>query len=158
MNIKYFYNCRTLDEVKRKYKELAMLHHPDRGGNTATMQEINNEYEEIQKNPLFDFSNESQEDQEEFLKYPEIINQIIGLDGLIIELIGNWIWISGNTYPHRTILKQNGFFFAPKKVMWYYRPPDYKSLNRSPKSIDEIRFKYGSDIIGYKSKNFELKN
>ena len=52
MNIKYFYNCHTLEEVKRKYKELAMLHHPDRGGNTATMQEINLEYEEIQKEPL----------------------------------------------------------------------------------------------------------
>jgi len=140
MNIKYFYNCRTLDEVKRKYKELAMIHHPDRGGCTATMQEINNEYEEIQKNPLFDFSNETEEDREEFIKYPEIINQVIGPDGLIIELIGNWIWISGNTYPHRSKLKQTGFYFAPKKVMWYYRPPDYKSSNRSPKSIDEIRF------------------
>jgi len=101
MNIKYFYNCHSLEEVKRKYKELAMLHHPDRGGNTAIMQEINLEYEEIQKNPLFDFSNETEEDQEEFIRYPEIINQIIGLDGLIIELIDNWIWISGNTYPHR---------------------------------------------------------
>ena len=70
MNIKYFYNCHTLEEVKRKYKELAMLHHPDRGGNTATMQEINLEYEEIQKNPLFDFSNETEEDQEEFHSLP----------------------------------------------------------------------------------------
>ena len=58
MNIKYFYDCHTLEEVKRKYKELAMLHHPDRGGNTATMQEINLEYEEIQKNPLFNFARE----------------------------------------------------------------------------------------------------
>jgi curved DNA-binding protein CbpA len=140
--------------VKRKYKELAMLHHPDRGGNTATMQEINNEYEEIQKNPLFDFYKESEEDQEEFIKYPDIINQIIGLNGLIIELIGNWIWISGNTYPHRGRLKQIGFYFAPKKVMWYYRPSEYKSVNRSPKTIESIRLKYGSDIIiNYKEKH-----
>ena len=158
MNIKYFYNCHSLEEVKRKYKELAMLHHPDRGGNTATMQEINLEYEEIQKNPLFDFANETEEDQEEFIRYPEIINQIIGLDGLIIELIGNWIWISGNTYPHRGRLKQIGFFFAPKKVMWYYRPSDYKSSNRSPKTIESIRLKYGSDIIETKNRIFELRN
>ena len=158
MNIKYFYDCHTLEEVKRKYKNLAMLHHPDRGGNTATMQEINLEYEEILKNPLFDFSKQSEEDQEEFIRYPEIINQIIGLDGLIIELIGNWIWISGNTYPHRGKLKQIGFYFAPKKIMWYYRPSDYKSLNRSPKSIESIRLKYGSDIIETKNRTFELKN
>ncbi len=118
------------------------------------MQEINLEYEEIQKNPLFDFSNETEEDREEFIRYPEIINQIIGLDGLIIELIGNWIWISGNTYPHRGILKQIGFYFAPKKVMWYYRPADYKSSNRSPKTIESIRLKYGSDvIINYQEKH-----
>jgi hypothetical protein len=158
MNIKYFYNCHTLEEVKRKYKELAMLHHPDRGGNTATMQEINLEYEEIQKNPLFDFSKQSEEDQEEFIRYPEIINQIIGLEGLIIELIGNWIWISGNTYPHRGRLKQIGFYFAPKKVMWYYRPSDYKSSNRSPKTIESIRLKYGSDVIEPKNRKFELQN
>jgi hypothetical protein len=158
MNIKYLYNCHTLEEVKRKYKELAMLHHPDRGGNTAIMQEINNEYEEIQKNPLFDFEKESEEDQEDFIRYPEIINQIIGLDGLIIELIGNWIWISGNTYPHRGKLKQIGFYFAPKKVMWYYRPSDYKSSNRSPKTIESIRLKYGTDIIEPKNRKFELQN
>jgi hypothetical protein len=158
MNIKYFYNCHTLEEVKRKYKELAMLHHPDRGGNTATMQEINLEYEEIQKNPLFNFARESEEDQEEFLKYPEIINQLISLEGLVIELIGNWIWISGKTYLHRGRLKAIGFYFAPKKVMWYYRPSDYKSSNRSPKTIESIRLKYGSDVIQNKSERFILNN
>ena len=158
MNIKYFYDCHTLEEVKRKYKNLAMLHHPDRGGNTATMQEINLEYEEILKNPLFDFSKQSEEDQEEFIRYPEIINQFIGLDGLIIELIGNWIWISGNTYPHRGKLKAIGFYFAPKKVMWYYRPAEYKSINRSPKTIESIRLKYGSDVIPNKSEKFVLNS
>jgi hypothetical protein len=59
---------------------------------------------------------------------------------------------------HRGILKQIGFYFAPKKVMWYYRPAEYKSVNRSPKSIDEIRVKYGSDIIGTKQEKFALKN
>jgi curved DNA-binding protein CbpA len=158
MNIKYFYNCHTLEEVKRRYKELAMLHHPDKGGNTATMQDINNEYEEIRKNPLFDFAKQSEEDQEEFIRYPEIINQVIVLDGLIIELIGNWIWVSGNTYLHRGRLKEIGFFFAPKKVMWYFRPADYKSSNRSPKTIESIRLKYGSDIVETKNRNFELRN
>ncbi|HNW97985.1 MAG TPA: hypothetical protein PKK00_06205 [Bacteroidales bacterium] len=157
MNIKYFFDCHSLEEVKRKYKELAMKHHPDRGGVTAIMQEINNEYEEIQKNPLFDFAKQSEEDKQEFIRYPEIINQIICLDGLIIELIGNWIWLSGNTYTHRAILKQIGFYFASKKVMWYYRPSDYKSLNKSPKSIEEIRKKYGSDIVESKKEKFVLK-
>jgi|SRR3989339_1238837 len=124
MKTQYFSDCRTLDEVKRRYKELAMLHHPDKGGDTATMQEVNAQYENIIRNPIFSFAEQSEEDQQEFIKYPEIINQVMGLHGLIIELIGNWIWLSGNTYFHRARLKEIGFYFAPKKVMWYYRPPD----------------------------------
>ena len=158
MQTQYFQNCKTLEEVKRRYKELAMKHHPERGGETAIMQEINNEYETVMKNPLFSFTEQTEQDQQEYIKYPEIINQVIGLQGIIIELIGNWIWISGNTYPHKSQLKEIGFYFAPKKVMWYYRPPDYKSTNRSPKTIESIRKKYGSDVIGSRAEKFELKD
>ena len=158
MITEYFKNCTSLIEVKKRYKELALMHHPDRGGNTAKMQEINAEYESIIKNPFFSFTEQTQEEQQEFIKYPEIINQVIGLHGIIIELIGNWIWISGNTYPHKQELKQIGFYFAPKKVMWYYRPPEYKSSNKSPKSIDAIRAKYGSEHVSANAKSFELKN
>ena len=42
---KYFVNCKTLDELKKAYKAAAMKYHPDMGGDTATMQAINAEYE-----------------------------------------------------------------------------------------------------------------
>lgn len=41
----YFTGCKTLDELKREYRRLAMIHHPDVGGDTATMQAINAEFE-----------------------------------------------------------------------------------------------------------------
>lgn len=44
MNARFFNDCRTLDELKKSYRRAAMLHHPDRGGDTRTMQEINDEY------------------------------------------------------------------------------------------------------------------
>ncbi|MFH0895852.1 MAG: J domain-containing protein [Bacteroidota bacterium] len=158
MQTQYFQNCNSLEEVKRRYKELAMKHHPDRGGDTATMQQINCEYESMMKNPIFEFSKQTEQEQQEYIRYPEIINQVIGLEGIIIELIGNWIWISGNTYPYKDKLRQVGFYFAPKKVMWYFRPPDYKSPNRSPKTIEYIRNKYGSDLIETRKRKFELQN
>lgn len=156
MKTQYFSDCRTLEEVKRRYKELALRHHPDRGGNTATMQEINAEYESIMKNPIFSFAEQTEEEQQEFIRYPEIIDQVVRLHGVIIELIGNWIWLSGNTYPYRSQLKEIGFYFAPKKVMWYYRPPEYKSINKSPKTIEYIRAKYGTEYIQTKTDHFEL--
>ncbi|MEI7597592.1 MAG: J domain-containing protein [Bacteroidota bacterium] len=157
MKTHYFSNCKTLEEVKKHFKNLAFIHHPDCGGDTARMQEINAEYQSVIKNPFFAFSKQTEEEQHEFIKYPEIISQIIGLNGVTIEIIGNWIWVSGNTYPHREQLKKSGFYFASKKTMWYYRPDDCKSSNTKPKTIEEIRLKYGSDKVANQNNKFELQ-
>ena len=45
--MKYFTNCTTLDELKKEFRRLCMAHHPDRGGDTATMAAINAEYEDL---------------------------------------------------------------------------------------------------------------
>lgn len=37
----------TLDEGAKMYRELASKHHPDHGGNTSDMQEINSEWDEL---------------------------------------------------------------------------------------------------------------
>ena len=46
--MKYFNNINSLDELKKEFRRLAMLHHPDRGGDTATMQAINPEFDGIE--------------------------------------------------------------------------------------------------------------
>ena len=43
--MKYFAGISNLDDLKREYKRLALANHPDRGGDTAVMQEINAEYD-----------------------------------------------------------------------------------------------------------------
>ena len=156
MKTSYFANCKTIEEVKILYKQLALKHHPDRGGDTATMQEINAEYEKVSKNPFFKFEEQTEEQKADFNKYPDIISQIVTLHGIVIELIGDWIWISGNTYPHRKKLGELGFFFAHKKVMWYYRPAEFKSSNHKPKSIETIRAKYGSEQVETKYNDKEI--
>ena len=45
--MKYFTNCTTLETLKKEYRRLCMLHHPDRGGDTATMAAINDEYDAV---------------------------------------------------------------------------------------------------------------
>ena len=47
--MKWFQNITTLDELRSEYRRLALLHHPDKGGSTADMQEINNEYDLLSK-------------------------------------------------------------------------------------------------------------
>lgn len=45
--MKYFANCTTLESLKHEYRRLCMIHHPDRGGDTATMAAINEEYDAV---------------------------------------------------------------------------------------------------------------
>ena len=37
---KYFESCKTLDELKKEFRRLALLHHPDVGGDPATAAKI----------------------------------------------------------------------------------------------------------------------
>ena len=146
MKENYFNNISSIEELKKRYKELALKFHPDReGGDTATMQDINNEYKYFCDHPSFSFKHEG--DKADLNIYPDVISKIINLKGIIIELIGAWLWVSGETKQHRTILKEAGFWFAPKKQMWYFRPEKLKGNTHKPLDIHAIRSKYGSDVI-----------
>jgi hypothetical protein len=38
-------------------------------------------------------------------EYKQVIEQLINIAGIIIEIVGNWIWVTGNTYPVRKQLE-----------------------------------------------------
>lgn len=152
----YFQDCTTIEEVKAKYKTLAKQHHPDCGGDTATMQAVNTEYA-FACAKILKGENLNEEDTSEQIRlseeYRKVIEQIINLAGILIEVVGNWIWVTGLTFPVRKQLKAAGLFFAPKKVAWYYRAEEYKTKG-GKKTLDEIREKYGSEKI---NGNFQSK-
>jgi hypothetical protein len=148
--MKWFNECLTLEEVKAAYKKLAKQYHPDLGGDTATMQEINKEYAFASAKAIKGANLSEEETEHEILsseEYRKAIEKIIHLEGIVIELVGYWIWVTGNTYPVRANLKDAGFFFAPKKLAWYFRTAEFKVSNGGKKSLAEIRNKYGSEIL-----------
>jgi DnaJ-domain-containing protein 1 len=148
--MKWFSACSTIDEVRDLYRKLAKEHHPDAGGQTEVMQDINNEYA-FASATILKGGNLSESKLEEELRFTEeyaaAIDKIISLPGIIIELIGRWIWVGGATYPVRKQIKAAGFKWAEKKEKWIFRSEDYKSRGRSNKTLDEIRGKYGSQLI-----------
>lgn len=153
--MKFFNECTDIECAKILFKKLALQHHPDRGGDTAVMQQINSEYAFICAKLIRDKGLNTEEAQNEFNlseKYQSVINSIIGLDGLNIELVGHWIWVTGNTYPHKEILKGVGMYYASKKIAWYYRPDEFKCSSRKSLSLDEIKSKYGSKSIKFNLK------
>lgn len=148
--MKWFNECKTLDEVKATYKKLAKQYHPDLGGDTVTMQEINKEYAFACAKVIkgANFSDEKTEQEIKFSeKYRVALEKIIHLEDVNIELVGFWIWVTGNTYPVKAILKDAGFFFASKKLAWYFRTGEYQVSSRGEKSLDEIRSKYGTEVL-----------
>lgn len=153
--MKFFNNCSTIEEVKATYRNLAKENHPDLGGSVEMMQAINAEYAfavaAIAKgqNLNAEEANQTILDAE---AYRAALSAIITLPGLDIELVGNWIWVGGNTYPAREALKGAGFYFASKKKMWYFRTEEFSCKGaRNSKDMDQIRGKYGSQKVNGQS-------
>lgn len=47
-------NAKTKKEVTQKYRDLAMKHHPDRGGDSQKMKDVNEAFDTIKKSDWFD--------------------------------------------------------------------------------------------------------
>ncbi len=147
--MRFFNDCTTIEEIKAAYKKLAKQYHPDCGGDTDTMQALNTEYA-FACAKILKGEDLSAEEVNEGIRlseeYRQVIEKIINLEGIVIELVGQWIWVTGDTFPVKAELKAAGMFFASKKKAWYYRAEEYRSKG-SGKTLDEIRGKYGSEKI-----------
>ena len=152
--LKYFKECKSVEECKKLYKKLAFKYHPDRGGDTETMKAINNEFDYIMQNNVFRKSNKKDAKKDTKKDYDfsssqfkDIIEALIKLEGIEIEITGCFIWVTGNTYPQKDIIKSLGFRYSKNKKAWYIAPPEYFAQKRSYKkaySMNDIRSKYGS--------------
>lgn len=148
----YFENVHTLEDLKKEYRRLARENHPDKGGDKATMQEINAQHDKLfeilkaEHNSKADDAHKTTETPEEFRN---IIDALIRLDGLTIELCGSWLWISGDTYTHKEALKAAGCRFSKNKKAWYWRHEEDGSFYHRGKAwtFDRIRHTYGSAIF-----------
>lgn len=49
----YFEGCTSKEQCKDRYRELAMQHHPDKGGDVETMKQVNIQYKKIIHSGLF---------------------------------------------------------------------------------------------------------
>ncbi|QEL88600.1 molecular chaperone DnaJ [Bacillus mycoides] len=126
----YFQSVTTLEDLKKQYKKLAKKHHPDLGGKHEDFIELKNEYDK-----LFEKLNTKTETSG---AYQNIIDELIKYD-LEIEIIGTWVWVTGNTYSLKKELKELGFKWASKKRAWYWYEGEYKKYHNKEFSLDEIR-------------------
>lgn len=149
---KFFFACKTLQDVKTKYRELVYLYHPDReNGNLEIMKQVNAEYEKIfeyiKNNPINEQEKKSYYYANVNDGYREQIEKIVFIPEISIEICGSWIWINGNTKPVKDIIKDAGFSWANNKKAWYWKPYTQKSHKHTAWDMDKIRNTYGSQKV-----------
>ncbi len=146
--MKYLKNIHTLEDLKKEYRRWAMQLHPDRGGSTAEMQILNAEYEQLFRKVKDVHTNkEGDEYRRETNEAPEdfttLINELLKLNNIHIEVIGSFVWVSGDTRPYRDILKSLGLKWHHKKACWFLSPDGYRRRGNKEYSMDDIRSMYG---------------
>ena len=139
-------NQSTAEDIKLAYRRACRMYHPDKNpAGLEMMKLINLAYEALQGYVATDKADNA-EDQNYGEDLNSALNAIIAL-GLNIEICGSWIWVSGDTKPHKEILKSNGFKWAPQKEMWHFRPASYKSFSRGKWDMSKIRATHGSVTV-----------
>lgn len=161
---KYFKDVDTLEALRRQYRDLLKEHHPDNGGNVSDMQEINADYDRLFKvlkdkhesksdktaaNTAHNGSsnNANMYDWENDKALREVLQKIINFNGIEIEIAGQWIWVSGNTYSYKKELKEIGFKWASTKKQWYFHTDVFRKKSHKTLSMDDIRSYYGSTKV-----------
>ena len=139
--LKEFQNVEGINEAKKIYKTLAKKLHPDMvGGDEESFKLLNAIYTDLIEHKIY-FSNDFKID----IELEKIISLILHFENITIELIGSWVWVSGDTKEIKDKLKELGFKWASKKKMWFYG--EMKGRNPQEKSMEEIKSKYGSETL-----------
>lgn len=148
----FFDGCKTLNELKAEYRRLAMENHPDMGGDVETMQKINAEHDEAFKRlqDAWNVENPDKKSTETPEEFREVLAKLFKLPGIVIELCGCWLWISGETKKNASALKAAGCKWSANKKMWYWRhwyDGMYFGKGHTPFSMNAIRATYGSSVL-----------
>lgn len=151
----YFKSINTLEQLRKQYRDLLKIHHPDNGGNVSDMQEINTEYDKLFKALKDKHESKSADgkesaysknmyDQKNDKALRDVLEKIIHFNGIEINLVGAWIWLDGNTYQYKEELKGIGFKWSKNRKKWYWNNGEYIGRGNKKISFSQIENKYGS--------------
>ena len=137
----------TVADLKAAYRKLAMANHPDRGGDTESMKALNNEYQDCLKaldgtqDDKYTYRYNDKDEVELMAKIYELLS--LNMVDVTINLIGKWIWITGDTKAHKDGLKELKCRWHGKRKCWYWKDFSKKSRYNKKGSLKNLADKYG---------------
>lgn len=149
----YFNNCETAEELKKAYHKAAAKLHPDNGGDAEAFKEMQAEYVRMfnrLKNIHRAATGETYEKEtsETAAAFMDIIEKVIHFEGVKCEIIGSWIWLTGETLNYKEEISAAGFWWSRNKKAWYYNgETERKPRHRGHYNMDQLRDKWGSEEI-----------
>jgi hypothetical protein len=143
MKTNLYYGCLTSAEVQLRYDELNKIFNNE----DEMLQAIKNEYSTLMS--VLSETIPVVEEKEKVLVSDmiKVLQEKVNPEGLRLEVVGKWLWLSGATFAVKESLKELGFKYSPDKRSWYWRNEEDKSSNEKPISLVMIREKFGSHQI-----------
>ncbi len=147
---------KSQEGLKKAYRKACLKHHPDKGGNLEIMKLVNAAYDFLKKCESW-WTGEQARKAKRTTPLTEtmqnLIDKIKGFQGIKIEIVGSWLWVSGNTKAVKEQLKEFGFKFSFNKKSWYYHEDKtYRKHSKKKFSMNDIRNLHGSTDIETESK------
>lgn len=161
----HFASCETVQKVKDEYRKLAMKCHPDLGDSsqkdvrTKQMQMLNDAYHvalkarhgedlkiqkadgtKVEKFYSYDFEKET--------KLTDKLYSYFTLNlPLTCEVLGDWIWVTGETKSHKDALKGLKFQWHSQKLCWYWHDGKFFRRYKQNYSLNQIRARHSGGAI-----------
>jgi len=137
--------------VLKAYRIKAKQYHPDhKNGDLELMKLVNIAFQTLE-DISFQWTSRESENGKRTAPLTETISalwdQIKHYQGISGEIIGSWLWITGNTYPIKDYLKNLGFRFAHYKQAWYYHDGDYWKRSRRKFDLEDLRGMWGVEEL-----------
>jgi len=141
MKTNLFVGCDSLERVEQRFLELSKVF----SGQEEIMGSIKADYSVLKQTHSISKPVKTIKNQATMNGMVDALHSKVKSEDVHVEIIKDWLWVSGKTYDARDALKELGFRYSADKKSWYWRDDEKRIIGKhDPLPIEEIRSKYGS--------------
>lgn len=141
MKTNLFVGCDSLEKVEQRFQELSRVF----SGQNEMMGLIKADYTVLRQTHSIPKPAETAKGKLTMNAMVDALHSKVKSEGIHVELIKDWLWVSGKTFDVRDDLKELGFRYSSDKKSWYWRDDEKRITGKhDPMPFNEIRSKYGT--------------